>query len=384
MKTVIYLDHAATTPLDPRVRDAMLPFFGEVYGNPSSIHSAGRTARVAVERARVHVAALLHADPGSIVFMSGGTEADNTAIMQASSSGNFNGTVLSSSAAEHHAVLQQMEYAVSVGARHIPLPVQADGRVLPEDFDAALPESLALMSVMHGNNETGALSDIALIARAAQRRGALFHSDMVQTAGKIPCDLPATAVDFASISAHKIHGPKGVGALYVRKEATLAPGIRGGAQERKRRGGTENVAAIVGFGEAARLALEEMEPRLERWTQLRRRFVELLMNSCGDAVINGTEGAVLPNIVSVTFPFHRFGIDGEGLLMNLDLAGLCVSSGSACTAGSFEASHVMKAIGHDDASARASLRCSFGAWTSTEEVEQAALLIARQVQVMSA
>jgi cysteine desulfurase len=361
----------------------MLHCMEDIRGNPSSIHAAGRAARVAVERAREHVAALLHADPGTIVFTSGGTEADALAINQAGREGRFDGILLASSMAEHQAVLRSFDHAVTLGATRMVIPT-ADGGVVHADALAReLAPSVNFVSVMHANNETGALSDIAVCAATAHERDALFHSDMVQSAGKVAIDLPATAVDYAAISAHKIHGPKGIGALYVAAGRDCDPMIRGGAQERNRRGGTENVAAIVGFGEAARLTLLEREERNALWRVLRARFLEILLTSCKDAIVNEHAADGLPNIVSITFPSHRYAIDGESLLMMLDMAGLHVSSGSACTAGSFEASHVMRELGHDETSARASLRCSFGFRTRKEDVEEAAAIIIRTVQELA-
>lgn len=370
--TSAYLDNASTTPLDPAVLEAMLPWLREQFGNPSSIHWRGRVAKVAVEDARAAVAALFDADASEILFTSGGTEADNTALQSALASGPSRGrrTALSS-AAEHQAVLRPLEAACGRGISLLFAPLLPSGAA---DADAAsdlINDDTACVSLMHANNETGAITQLATIAERAKARGALFHTDAVQSAGKLLLSCRAVPFDFASASAHKLHGPKGIGALYIRGGTAFTPLLLGGSQERGRRAGTESVALIVGFGEAARMALAQREERAARWQSLRGELIEGIRAFCPAAIVNGEGGEVLPSIVSVSFPYTEYALDGEALLMQLDMAGVAVSSGSACTAGNVEPSHVMRAIGHDEATSQATLRFSFGATTGVQEVRVA-------------
>lgn len=378
---MIYLDNAATTPLDPRVLEAMLPYLREIHGNPSSVHAAGRRARAAVERAREQVAALARAQPSEVIFTSGGTEADNFAFHIAAAH-DARRTLWLVGAGEHHAVLAPAARRAVMGDGVLHLPVDRRGCVEAATLHAALNETVAMVSLMHVNNETGAVHDIAMLSGHVHMVGALFHTDAVQSAGKLALDMHAMAIDMISLSAHKIHGPKGVGALLVRRGIEVEPFLVGGAQERGRRGGTESVAQIVGFGVAAELALQERETRLARWHVQREAFLSLLRQSLPGIMVNGEGGAVQPGILSVSFPSDMFELDGDALLLRMDLDGIAVSSGSACTAGSVEASHVMRAIGHDEATARATLRVSFGAQTTDEEVRSAAQVLAGHVAAM--
>ena len=379
---MIYLDHAATTPVDPRVRDAMLPFLGESFGNPSSIHAAGRAVRAAVERAREQVAALVNASPAEIVFTSGGTEADNAAVRIASVlAGRPDGEIITSPA-EHHAVLAACEEAERLGAHLNMLHVDSAAVPAIDEIDGLVSPDTVLCTLMHVNNETGGVLPLADVAERMRKHDVLFHTDAVQSAGKVVIDVRSIPVDLLSMSAHKIHGPKGCGALYVRGGLRV-PGLQlGGGQERGRRGGTENVAGIVGFGEAARLAREEMEVRRSRWTELRALASGMLGEAFPDLRFNGGADAVLPNILSVTFPSAVYPLDGGALLMNTDMAGLAISGGSACTAGSIEPSHVIRAIGNADAEDAATLRISFGAGTVAEEVRKGMEIILRTVREM--
>ena len=368
---MIYLDHAATTPVDPRVLEAMLPFLRDDHGNPSSIHAAGRRVRAAIERAREEVAALLNAAPAEIVFTSGGTEADNAAVRLGCRIAGEARTEIITSPAEHHAVLAACEReGVEHGRTTRFLPVDAAGVAVLDALDGLVAPSTALCSLMHVNNETGGILSLADAAGKLRAHDVLFHTDAVQSAGKLPIDVRETPVDLLSMSAHKIHGPKGVGALYVRNGLRIQQLQVGGGQERGRRGGTENVAGIVGFGAAARLAREEMEARWQRWTSLRAIAETLLAQAFPALRFNGRGDATLPNIMSVTFPTEDYALDGGALLMNCDMAGLAVSGGSACTAGSIEPSHVIRAIGHPDAGTAATVRISFGADSNEADLRE--------------
>ncbi len=378
----MYLDHAATTPLDPEVLACMMPYVTNVQGNPSSVHAAGRRARAAIERAREQVASLVGAHPAEVVFTSGGTEADSFALHIAAAFATGQRATWVSSTAEHHAILVPMMRRMKRGGAVQLLDVDATARVPEEAVISALDEHVALLSLMHVNNETGVVCDIAAMAAHAHQVGALFHTDAVQSAGKLPLDVHAMALDLVSISAHKLQGPKGTGALIVRRGIDVDPLLPGGAQERGRRGGTENVAAIVGFGAAAQRALEQRETRVSQWLRQRGDFLSMLRRTHPSIVVNGEGASLQPGILSVSFPFAAFGIDGEALLLRMDLEGVAISSGSACTAGSVEASHVMQAIGHDEATARATVRISLGAQTTDAEVRDASEILVRIVEEM--
>lgn len=376
----VYLDNASTTAVDPLVLEAMLPFLRERFGNASSAHRSGQEARAAVEQAREHVASLFDAEPGEIVFTSGGTEADTWAISSAFASRSDPArTRILTSFAEHQAVLKTCERLGMHGAAPVFLPVDRTGAVRMDLLEAGMGEDVALVSLMHVNNETGALTDVARCASTAHRYGALFHTDTVQSAGKSGLSARTMDFDLASASGHKIHGPKGVGALYIRNGLRIEPLLHGGAQERGRRGGTENVSGIVGFGEAARLAVHHREECGRRWTALRDALIDRLHESFPGIVINGSGAACQANIVSISFPYAEFRIDGQALPLRLDLEGVAVSSGSACTAGSIEPSHVMRAIGHDEETSRASLRFSFGRYTTADDVERGVEALIRAV-----
>jgi cysteine desulfurase len=375
----IYLDNAASSPVDARVREAMLPWLGEHCGNASSLHARGREARAAVERARIHVALLAGAQPSEVLFTSGGTEADNMALLTflAAPTGH-----IVTSRAEHPAVLACCDLLEGRGWDVTRLDVLADGSVSAEAVMEAMRDDTALVSLMHVNNETGGITDIDAIARIVHDRGARLHTDSVQSYGKLPLDVDARNIAYAAVSAHKLHGPKGTGALFLRRGVPALPMLLGGAQERGMRAGTENVAAIVGFGEAARIALEDGAERMRIWHLLRAEFTGLLRAGLPACILNGDADRVVPSIVSVTLPFEAYPLSGDMLVPRLDLAGLAVSGGSACTSGSAKVSHVMRAIGHDDASARASVRISFGAATTMSDVRAASELLVRTVQDM--
>jgi cysteine desulfurase len=365
----IYLDHAATTPLDPRVREAMRPFFEETFGNPSSVHREGQQARAALEQSRATIARALGAEPGEVVFTSGGTESDNLAIggVYRALRKQGRGHIVTA-AAEHHAVLDCVEALRADGAGVTILPVDRGGRVAPEAVGAAVSERTCLVSVMHANNEVGTITDLASIAAVAHRAGALFHTDAVQSFGKVKVDVDALGVDLASVSAHKIYGPKGIGALYVRSGTALERLFHGGGQERGRRPGTENGAFAAGFARAAEISLEEMEKEGARLRAMRDALEASLRGQFPDILVNGDAGERLPNLLNVSLGFPPFAAAGETLVLSMDLEGIALSSGSACSSGSVQPSHVLRAMGRDQAVAKASLRFSFGRSSSEEDV----------------
>ncbi|HEX4744492.1 MAG TPA: cysteine desulfurase family protein [Candidatus Limnocylindria bacterium] len=362
----VYLDHAATTPVDPEVAEAMTRVLTETHGNPSSVYAEGRTARALVDRARDEVAAALGADPSEIVFTSGGTEADNLALRGTFLARKADGDGIVTTAIEHHAVLDTAhDLADRHRARLAVLPVDRHGRVSAADVERALDARTVLVSVMHGNNEIGTLQPIAEIGRVCAARGVTFHTDAVQTVGALPFDVGAIPVDLVSVNAHKFYGPKGVGALYIRKGTRLATVQTGGGQERGRRTGTENVAGIVGLGVAMRLAQAHREAESARQARLRDRLIEGVRAHIPDAILTGHPTERLPNSASFCFP----GTQGEALVVSLDLAGFAVSSGSACTSGSTEPSHVITALGLDRATAQGSLRLTVGRGTTEADVD---------------
>lgn len=367
-----YLDYAATTPVDPRVRDAMLPFLGDEsgFGNPSSVHRFGAEARRAVDYARDILAETLRADASEIYFTSGGTEADNTALWGVLWAARERGCDhLVAVETEHHAVLDCARFAQkTLGFRVTYLPVERDGTVSPEAVADAVGDATALVSVMHGNNEIGTVQEIRAIADAvkAKNAGVYVHTDAVQTLGAMPLDVDALGVDLLTVSAHKIYGAKGAGALYVRRGTAWTPLLHGGQQERERRAGTENAPAIIGFGKAAELLKEWREPEAARLSRLREAFVAGLRERLPDAVFHGATDPArrLPHITNLSFP----GADGETLLLTLDLRGVAVSSGSACASGSIDPSHVLLALGIGEELARSAVRFSFGRGTREEDL----------------
>ena len=366
----IYMDHAATTPVDPRVVDAMLPFFTERFGNASSVHQFGQEAREAVERAREGVARAIGARPSEIVFTSGATEADNFAILGAAWANEDRGRHIITSAVEHHAVLEPCRFLESRGFEVTYLPVDPYGRVDPDDVRRAIRPDTILISVMHANNEIGTLQPVAEIARVGRERGILVHTDAAQSVGILPVHVDALGVDLLSLSAHKRYGPKGVGALYIRRGSRVARILHGGAHERNRRAGTENVPGIVGLGAALDLALQVMEDEAARLRRLGDRLRAGLAQIDG-ARLNGHPTERLPGLLSISFA----GTDSESLLLALDLRGVAASSGSACTAGSLEPSHVLSAIGLPPEVAAGTLRFSLGRGTTEEEVDQVVALM---------
>ncbi|MDT7690101.1 MAG: cysteine desulfurase [Acidobacteriota bacterium] len=378
----VYLDHSATTPADRRVIEAMLPFFSEKFGNPSSVHFFGQEARAAVDRARREVAELIGARPNEVVFVSGGTEANNLAIRGVCEQNEQHGRHLITTSIEHSSVRGICDALARRDWEVTRLPVYGDGVVRVEDVRAALRPDTVLVSVMLANNEIGTVQPIAELStlvrerRAAGHKHLWLHTDAVQAASGMRVDVDELGCDLLSLSAHKLYAPKGVGALYVRRGVRLAPQNVGGHQERERRGGTEAVPLIVAFGEAARLARLELEARTEHVRRLRERFEAGVVARVSDIVFNGDRERRLPNISNVSFRF----IEGEGLLINLDMQGVAVSTGSACSSGSLEPSPVIRALGRDDELARGSIRFSLGKDTTEEEIEYVLEVLPRAVE----
>jgi cysteine desulfurase len=361
----VYLDYAATTPVDPDVRAAMEPFLASEFGNAGSVHAYGQVARAAVDDARRAVAALIGAASREIVFTSGATEANNAAILGVTFAHAPGDAHLITAATEHHAVLEPCRWLERRGVALTVLPVDGDGLVDPDAVRRAIRPQTRLISIMHGNNEIGTLEPVAEVAAIAHEHGVLMHTDATQSAGIVPVDVAALGVDLLSLSAHKRYGPKGVGALYVRPGTPLEPLMHGGSQERGRRGGTEPVPGIVGFGAAARLASARLVDDAARIGRLRDRLAAGLA-ALPDARLNGHPTRRLPGIVSVSFD----GADSESLLLALDLEGIAASSGSACTSGSLEPSHVIIALGVPAGLAAGTLRFSLGRPTTDAEIDR--------------
>lgn len=370
----IYLDHAAATPLHPSVLEAMLPYLQSAYGNASSLHRFGRKARQAITDARDGVAAALGCSPGELVFTGGGTESDNMAILGAAMALRSAGKRhVVTTAIEHHAVLHACDELERLGCEVTRVPVDRFGLVAPDAIEAALREDTALVSVMYVNNETGAIQPVEAVGRICASRGVAFHVDAVQALGVLPIALASLPVDLMSFSAHKINGPKGVGLLYVRQGVKLQPLHYGGVQEARRRPGTENVAGIAGMAAAVALAQAGLADKQQFLLRLRQLFMDTVVQAVDDggAVFHGDPERSAPHIVSVSFP----GIERDMMLMNLDLEGVAVSAGSACTAGSLEPSHVLAAMGLSDGLLRSAIRASFGYGSNETEIAQAAQLM---------
>ena len=382
----IYLDHSATTPVDPRVAAAMARSLTETYGNPSSVHGFGQQARAAVDRARREVGTLIGAKPNEIVFTSGGTEANNLAIRGLCEAEVAHGKHIITSAIEHPSVRGVCDALEKRGWEVTRLPVYANGIVKLGDLSAALRPDTVLVTVMWANNEIGTIQPIHEIGamirerRAAGQRHLWFHTDAVQAAGRLPMNVDEAGCDLLSTSAHKLYAPKGIGALYVRRGVRLAVQNVGGHQERERRAGTENVPAIVAFGEAAKLAREEMSQRIAHDSALRDRFESRVKHAIADVIMNGDREHRLPHLSNISFRF----IEGEGLLINLDLEGVAVSTGSACSSGTLEPSPVIRALGVNDEVARGSIRFSFGKDNTEDDVDYVVEVLSGAVERLRA
>ncbi len=376
----VYLDHAATTPLHPAVVEVMLPYLERGFGNPSSIHQAGREAREAVERARLTVADILGASPEEIVFTSGGTEADNLAVKGVALRNPSLRDHIVTTTIEHHAVLNSCHYLERHGYSITYLPVSREGWVDPGDVREALRNRTCLVSVMHANNEVGTVQPIEVISEITQEAGIPLHTDAVQTAGVLEVDVERLGVDLLAISGHKLYGPKGTGCLYVRGGTELDSYLHGGGQERGRRAGTENVAGIVGFAKAMELAAREREERVDRLLRLRERLTRGILEGIEDAALSGHPSLRLPGNVHVRFRY----IDGEALCLHLDMAGIAASTGSACSSESGEPSHVLAAMGIPPDEARGSLRLTVGSENTEEDVDVALAYIGEVVERLRA
>jgi cysteine desulfurase len=376
----IYLDHAATTPTHPEVVKAMLPYFTDAFGNPSSIHSYGQEAKGAIEEARIKVAELIGARSEEIVFTGGGTEADNFALKGIAFANGDKGNHIVTTSIEHHAVMEVCKFLERRGFRITYLPVDEYGLVDPQDFKKAITDKTILISVMHANNEVGTIEPVEEIGRIAKEAGIYFHTDAVQTVGHIPVNVDKFKIDLLSISAHKLYGPKGVGALYVRKGVKLVSLMHGGEQEKRRRAGTENVPAIVGFGKAIELAGQAMNKEAERLTYLRDKLIKGLVERIDHIRLNGHPTKRLPNNVNVGVDF----VEGESMLLNLDLEGICASTGSACSSASLEPSHVLLALGLSSEKAHGSLRFSLGRETTEEDIDRVIAVLSEIVTKLRA
>lgn len=361
----VYLDNAATTALSPRVLEAMLPYFTQHYGNPSSVHAFGREAKQGLDRARDQVAKALHCDPSEVIFTGCGTESDNTVLLGVAQRYGNKGKHIITTNVEHHAILHTCEYLEKQGYSVTYLPVDQDGLVTAEQVAAAIRPDTILVSIMFANNEVGTIMPIQEIGAVCKEKDVLFHTDAVQAVGHIPVDVQAMHIDMLSLSAHKFHGPKGVGALYCRKGIRLPSYIMGGAQEKGRRAGTENVAGIVGLGAAIQLATEQLEENRAKMTALRDRLMTGIQARISEVKLNGHPTNRLPNNVNFSFKY----IEGESILLMLDMNGIAASSGSACTSGSLDPSHVLLALGLPHEIAHGSVRLTLGDETTEEDID---------------
>ncbi|MBQ1598479.1 MAG: cysteine desulfurase NifS [Lachnospiraceae bacterium] len=361
---MIYLDNAATTKPKKKVIDVMMPFLTEQYGNPSAIYSFSAQNKTAIQKARKQVAELINAKENSIYFTSGGTEADNWALIKTAEAYEEKGRHIITTKIEHHAILHTCDYLEKRGFEITYLGVDNDGRISLEELKQAIRKDTILISVMFANNEVGTIQPIEQIGEIASEHGIVFHTDAVQAFGHVPIDVEAMHIDLLSASGHKIYGPKGVGCLYINNSLKISSLIHGGGQERARRAGTENVPGIVGFGHAAMLAKETLKERMEKETRLRDFFIKELFNRISDIKLNGCKENRLPNNINVSFPY----VEGESMLIMLDMQEICASSGSACTAGSIDPSHVLVAMGLSSDEARESVRFTISDETTEEEL----------------
>jgi cysteine desulfurase len=362
----IYLDYAATTPVHPEVVKAMLPYFSDVFGNPSAIYSYGQEATAALEEARAKVAGLIGSRSEEIVFTSGGTEADNMALIGVANAMRSRGNHIIITAIEHHAIIETAKFLEKNGFELTYLGVDDQGIVDPDAVRRAITDKTILVSVMLANNELGTIQPLAEISRITRQAGVYLHTDAVQAVGRIPVNVDDLGVDLLSMSAHKLYGPKGVGALYIRKGVRMDPITHGGGQERARRSGTQNVAGIVGLSRATELAGQEMIAEAERLTPLRDRLIQGILEGIDHSYLNGHPVKRLPNNANLSFDY----VEGESMCLNLDLKGICVSTGSACSSSNLEPSHVLLAMGVPSQLAHGSLRFTLGKWTEPEDIDR--------------
>jgi cysteine desulfurase len=362
----IYMDYAATTPADPEVVKAMLPYFTDSFGNASSLYSYGQENKAALDRARETCARAIGARADEIIFTSSGTESDNTALTGVARANREKGNHIITTTVEHHAILETCAFLAKNGFEITYVPVDDFGVVSPDDIKKAITPRTVLISVMHANNEVGSIQPVEEIGRIAKQAGVYFHTDAVQTVGHVPVNVDDMGVDLLSLSAHKLYGPKGVGLLYVRRGTSIEPFMHGGAQEKGRRAGTENVAGIVGLAKAIELAAAELESERLRITALRDKLIKGLFEKIDLIQVNGHPSKRLPNNVNVSIDY----VEGESMLLNLDLEDICVSTGSACSSTSAEPSHVLRAMRIDPAKAHCSLRFTLGKWTTEAEIDR--------------
>ena len=383
-KRQVYLDYSATTPVKQEVADEMIPYFTQNYGNASSIYSVGATAKDALEKARGQVASLINAEPSEIIFTSGGTESDNWALIAMARKLKTKGRHIITSAIEHHAILHTCQYlAKKEGFEITYVGVNSDGIVDPAEVEAAIRPDTILISIMFVNNEVGSIQPVAEIGAIAKKHGILFHTDAVQAAGNVPIDVREIGADMLSLSAHKIYGPKGCGCLYIRTGVILPTYIHGGAQENRKRAGTENIPAIVGFGKAAEIAQRDFDRHVAHVKRLRDHFVERILAEVPRTHYNGSREHRHPGNANITFEY----VEGEAILLYLDFAGICASSGSACSSKSLQPSHVLTALGIPVELIHGSIRFTFGDMTTMEDVDytvdQIKKIIARLREISS-
>jgi cysteine desulfurase len=372
----VYLDHSATTPVRFEVLETMLPYFNYKFGNPSSIHGTGREAKAALEESREKVAQVLKAAPSEIYFTSGGTESDNLAIKGTAFANRKKGKHIITSQIEHHAVLASCKFLESEGFEVTYLPVSTTGLIDPQSLLEAIRPDTVLVSIMHANNEVGALQPIEMLSQTARGKGVYFHTDAVQSAGKIPIDVQNLDVDMISMSGHKIYGPKGVGVLFVRKGVRITPWAHGGHHENSRRAGTENIPGIVGFARALELMNQKMEEHTSHLRYLTDAFYRKVLQSVPDVVLHGDPERRIPSILNLSFK----GVEGESMILSLDLQGVSVASGSACTSGTLQPSHVLSAMNVPPEIAQGAVRFSFGRSNTIQDVEYVAGLLPGIVQ----
>ncbi|MCL5268269.1 MAG: cysteine desulfurase [Bacteroidetes bacterium] len=368
----IYLDYTATTPVDKRVVDAMAPYFTSTFGNASSIHSFGREAKAALEQSRESIASVIGSRSSEVYFTSGGTESDNTALFGVAAKFGGRKKRLIISSIEHHAILHSAEILRKNGFDVIILPVDPQGVVSEEALLESVTPDTFLVSIIHANNETGVIQNLPRLTAIAHEKGALFHTDAVQSFCKMKFGTEEAGIDLASFTAHKIYGPKGVGALFVKRGIDWQPLLHGGSQERNRRAGTESIPLVVGFSKAAELAAEEMQSEHDRLSRLNSLLRDIISQRVPAALFNSPAKNSLPNILNVSIDSTKMEIDGEALIINMDLVGIAVTSGSACSSGSLQPSHVIKALGRDDNTTMATVRFSFGRYTTEDELAIAA------------
>ena len=361
---VVYVDNNATTQVAPEVLEEMLPYFHDLYGNPSSMHSFGGQVGAKLKEARQKMASLIGATPDEILVTSCGSESDNTAIRATLESYPDKKHIITTRV-EHPAILNLCEYLAENGYRVTFLPVDRQGRLNPEDLYNSLSDNTAIVSIMWANNETGVIFPIEEMARVVRERGVVFHTDAVQAVGKIPINVQQVPVDMLSLSGHKLHGPKGIGALYIRKGTKFSPFLIGGHQERGRRGGTENVASIIGLGKACELAAKHIGEENERVKHLRDKLENEILKRVPNAMVNGDRERRLPNTTNISFEY----VEGEAILLMMNELGICASSGSACTSGSLEPSHVLRAMGVPFTAAHGSIRFSLSIYNTEEEID---------------